>query len=105
MAKWMHDGTLLEVDKIEAAWDANRQAVDAARERGDIFSVYLSGRHWYPSEALKFERTTLAAINYALAGIDPSHKFLFLLRKHGGLGGQTPANAVTRSITLPRSAP
>ena len=94
LVNWTQDGTLLEGSKVEAAWGVKRQTVDAARRRGEIFSVWVKGMHWYPSEALKLERPALAKINGALGDIDPSSKLLFLLRKHGALGGRTPADAV-----------
>jgi hypothetical protein len=91
---WTQDGTLVDGGKIEQAWGVRRQTVDAARERGEIFSIWVKNKHWYPGEALHFERSDLAAINQALGDIDPSSKLLFLLRQHGGLGGRTPAEAV-----------
>ena len=94
LVNWTQDGTLVLGGMVETAWCVKRQTVDAARERGEIFSIWVKGIHWYPSEALKFERSSLAAINRALGNIDPSSKLLFLLRKHGALGGQTPADAV-----------
>lgn len=94
LVNWTQDGTLVWGVTVETAWGVKRQSVDAARERGEIFSVWVKGKHWYPSEALKVERSALAAINRALGNADPSSKLLFLLRKHGALGGQTPADAV-----------
>ena len=94
LVSWTQDGTLVEGSKVEAAWGVKRQTVDAARERGEIFSVWVKGKHWYPGEALKLERGTLAAINRALGDVDPSSKLLFLLRQHGALGGHAPADAV-----------
>jgi hypothetical protein len=46
------------------------------------------------SEALKLERSALKAINNALGDADPSSKLLFLLKHHGALSGQAPADAV-----------
>ncbi|HEX8611616.1 MAG TPA: hypothetical protein VF800_10050 [Telluria sp.] len=94
LVSWTQDGTLVAGGEVEAAWGVKRQTVDAARQRGEIFSVWVKGKHWYPGDALKFERPTLAKINAALGPTDPSSKLLFLLRKHGALGGQTPADAV-----------
>ena len=94
LVSWTQDGTLVEGSKVEAAWGVKRQTVDAARERGEIFSVWVKGKHWYSSEALKLERGALAAINRALGDVDPSSKLLFLLRQHGALDGYTPADAV-----------
>lgn len=91
---WTNDGTLVTGSVIENAWGLKRQAVDAARQRGEIFSVWVKGQHWYPQEALKFKRGDLAEINRSLGDSDPSSKLLFLLRKHGALGGKTAADAV-----------
>ncbi|MYM92667.1 response regulator [Duganella vulcania] len=94
LVKWTEDGTLLDGSKIQQAWGVTRQAVDAARERGEVFSIWAKRQHWYPAEALKFKREDLAAITRALGDIDPSSKLLFLLHKHGAVGGVTPAEAV-----------
>jgi hypothetical protein len=91
---WTQDGTLVSGNAVETAWNVRRQTVDAARERGEIFSVWVKGKHWYPSEALKLERSALKMINQALGDADPSSKLLFLLREHGALRGKTPADAV-----------
>ena len=48
----------------------------------------------YLRDRTRMERPALAKINGALGDIDPSSKLLFLLRKHGALGGRTPADAV-----------
>lgn len=39
LVNWTQDGTLVEGGKVEAARGVKRQTVDAARERGEIFSV------------------------------------------------------------------
>lgn len=94
LVAWTQDGTLVDGGKIEQAWGVRRQTVDAARERGEIFSIWVKNKHWYPGEALHFERSELAAISRTLGDIDPSSKLLFLLRQHGALGGRTAADAV-----------
>ena len=94
LVSWTQDGTLVSGSAVETAWNVRRQTVDAARERGEIFSVWVKGKHWYPGEALKLERSALKAINNALGDADPSGKLLFLLKHHGALSGQTPADAV-----------
>lgn len=93
LVKWTQDGTLLPVSAVEEAWGIKRQSVDAARARNEIFSVYVRGQHWYPAEALKFDRASLARVMNALGEQAPTAKLLFLLRKHGALGGKTPAEA------------
>jgi hypothetical protein len=94
LVAWTQDGTLVDGGQIEKAWGVKRQTVDAARERGEIFSIWVKNKHWYPREALHLKRSELAEINCALDDIDPSSKLLFLLRQHGALGGRTAADAV-----------
>lgn len=94
LVSWTQDGTLVDSGKVKAAWGVTRQSVNAACERGEILSVWVKGQHWYPSEALKLERSALAEINRARGDVDPSSKLLFLLREHGSLGGNTAAAAV-----------
>ena len=53
LVKWTQDATLVPVSAVASAWGIKRQSVDAARERNEIFSVYVRGQHWYPAEALK----------------------------------------------------
>lgn len=93
LVTWTHDGTLVAGTDVCKAWDIKRQTLDAARARGEVFSLWVKGQHWYPAEMLKFERPTFARIHAALGDIDPSGKLLFLLHRHGALGGRTPADA------------
>jgi hypothetical protein len=96
LVKWTKDGTLIDGKPLADAWDITRQGLDKARERGEIFSVRVKGRHYYSTEAVHFKRNDLAEINRALGDIDPASKLIFLRRKHGALGGRTPADAVEK---------
>jgi hypothetical protein len=96
LLNWINSGQLVEGRVLEQAWGLTRQALDAARGRRELFSLWIKGQHWYPRAALDFERGALAEVNRALGDADPSSKFLFLMRKHGALGGQRPADAVER---------
>lgn len=93
LVKWTRDGTLVPVSAVESAWGIKRQSVDAARERNEIFSVYVKGQHWYPAEALKFERPSLAKVLRSLGDQSATSKLMFLTKRHGGLGDRTPADA------------
>lgn len=94
LVKWTQDGTLVPVSAVESAWGIKRQSVDAARERNEIFSVHVRGQHWYPAEALKFDRASLAKVLRCLGDQSATSKLIFLKRRHGGLGVRTPAEAV-----------
>jgi hypothetical protein len=87
--------SLLGISLCLLAWGLTRQGVDAALDRGEIFSIWVKGQHWYPSEALEFSRKDMQAINHALGDTAPSSKLLFLLHKHGAVGGMTAADAVS----------
>jgi hypothetical protein len=93
VVKWTQDGTLLPVSAVEAAWGIKRQSVDATRARNEIFSVYVRGQHWYSAESLKFDRASLAQVLRELGDQSATSKLMFFLRRHGGLGGRTPAEA------------
>jgi len=98
LVSWTQDGTLVPVSEVESTWGIKRQSVDAARERKEIFSVFVRGQHWYPAEALKFDRESIAAVVRALGDEHASSKLVFLLRRHGELGGRTPAEAVEQGM-------
>lgn len=98
LVKWTQDGTLVPVAALENAWGIKRQSIDAARERREIFSVFVRGQHWYPAEALKFDRAALTAVVKALGDESASSRLMFLLRRHGALGGRTPAEAVEQGM-------
>ena len=94
LVKWTQDGTLVPVSAVASAWGIKRQSVDAARERNEIFSVYVRGQHWYPAEALKFDRASLTTVLRCLGDQSATSKLMFLTKRHGGLGDRTPADAM-----------
>lgn len=98
LINWTRDGTLVPADTVAQNWGVSPHTVDAARERGEIFSLWLSGAHWYPREALRYERPVLSAICHALGDVDSSSKLLFLLRTHGALGGKTVNQAIENGM-------
>lgn len=93
LVEWTRDGTLLDSSTLANSWGVTRQALDAARNRREVFSLWVKGQHWYPSELLKFERTVFIRINASLGDLDATSKLMFLLHKHGALKGRTPAEA------------
>lgn len=96
LRKWSEDGTLVEGRRLQDTWGITRQALDKARERGEIFSFRIGGQHFYPSEALHLTREHLARILEALGPASAASKLIFLRRRHGTLGGATPAEAIEK---------
>ena len=96
LRKWSEDGTLIEGKRLQDVWGITRQALDKARERGEIFSFRIGGQHFYPSEALHLTREHLARIIAALGPASAASKLIFLRRQHGALGAATPAEAIEK---------
>lgn len=93
---WTQDKTLIDGKRLQEIWGITRQGLDKARERGDIFSIRVGAQHFYPAEAAHFTRADLSEIVQALGEASPASKLMFLKRKHGALGGCTPAEAVEK---------
>lgn len=98
LVRWTQDGHLIDGKSLSAAWSISRQALDKARERGDIFSIKVGGQHYYPAEVLKLTRADIADINRRLDGVDACSKMIFLMRTHGALTGLTPARAIEQGM-------
>ena len=96
LRKWSEDGTLVEGKRLQDAWGITRQALDKARERGEIFSFRIGGQHFYPAEALHLTREHLGQIIAALGPASAASKLIFLRRQHGSLGACTPAEAIEK---------
>lgn len=98
LVQWTKDGTLVEGKHLYEAWGITRQALDKARERGDIFSIRVGGQHYYPIEAEQFSRADLAQVTRALGDISSGSKLIFLKRKHGALGDRTASEAIEHGM-------
>jgi len=96
LRRWSEDGTLIEGKRVQDVWGITRQALDKARERGEIFSFRIGGQHFYPAEALHLTREHLVRIIAALGEGSAASKLMFLRRRHGTLGGCTPAEAIEK---------
>lgn len=94
LVRWIEDGVLVEVRALQDGWQITREDVEGAERRGELFSLWIRNQSWYPSAFLDFTPSELARITRALGDADPADKLLFLLHKHGGLGGKRPADAM-----------
>lgn len=96
LRKWSEDGTLVEGRRLQDTWGITRQALDKARERGEIFSFRIGGQHFYPAEALHLTREHLGQVIAALGEASAARKLIFLRRQHGALGGCSVAEAIEK---------
>lgn len=93
VARWIEDGTLMASAEFAQAWGISRQALDQAVERGELFSMKLGNKRFYPHELLRLDRPTVARVCKALGDASAAEKLVFWLRRHGGLGGVSAVDA------------
>lgn len=94
LRRWTEDGTLLLAELFAERWGTTPGALAAAEENDEVFAVRVDGQRYYLAELLEIGRADGSAICRALAGLDAASKMIFLLRRHGGLGGKTVVEAV-----------
>ena len=93
VARWIEEGTLMASAEFAQAWGMSRQALDQAVERGELFSMKLGNKRFYPRELLRLDRPTVARVCKALGEASAAEKLVFWLRQHGGLGGVSAVDA------------
>jgi len=96
--RWTRDGTLLSSTEFAPRWGVTRQALEQAVERGELFSLKVGNRRYYPSVFLSLTRPLVAEITRTLGSADADEKLIFMLRTHGGLGGRSIAEAVSAGM-------
>lgn len=100
--QWVKDGLVVPADRLAQAWGLTRQALAPAADRGEIFSVKVGNRLYYPQAFLALDREAVAAICRALGSLSPSEKLMFWLREHGSLGGKRVDVALESGVALTR---
>jgi uncharacterized protein (DUF433 family) len=93
---WMHDGTLLSAADYAAHGGVEPGALQLLEGRGELFALEVDGGRWYPAELLKLSAEDAAALCKELAGEEAARQLIFVMRKHGALGGQTVAETIGR---------
>lgn len=105
VASMVRQGSLIKGETLADAWGITRQALDKARERGELFSVRMGRQHYYPVAALCFLRRDFESINRSFhPDIAAGTKLIFFNRKHGSLGGKTVAESADRLTDILRLA-
>ena len=98
--QWVKDGLVVPADRLAQAWGLTRQALAPAADRGEIFSVKVGNRLYYPQAFLALDRETVATICRALGALSSSEKLMFWLREHGSLAGKRVDAAMESGVTL-----
>ncbi len=93
--EWISSGLLVGSKELASAWgNRSRQSLDQASDRGELFSLKVAGKLWYPAVFMHLSADSVKAICLALKDVDPVSKVIFWSRGHGALGGKTLAQAI-----------
>ncbi len=87
--RWIAEGLLVGSTDMGAAWGRSRQALEQAVDRGELFSLKIANRRWYPAVFARLDPDTVKTVCTLLHDVDPVSQFIFWERTHGSLGGRT----------------
>lgn len=100
--QWVRDGTLVEAKRLAQSWGLTTQALGVAAKRGEVCTLKVANKLYYPGVFVSLEREPVAEICRALGRLTPSEKMIFWTRAHGGLAGKTAQEALEAHIALDR---
>jgi hypothetical protein len=98
-AGWIQDGLLVGSVAFGLSWSRTRQALEQACDRGELFSLKIGNKRWYPASFMGLPAEDVKAVCMLLRGVDPVSQFIFWERKHGSLAGQTLPQALQAGKT------
>lgn len=94
--RWIADGIVLSANDYAARRGISSAVLPALEASGAVFSLRIDGARWYPAELLSLSPDEATQMCRVLAGEDETRQFVFLMRVHGALAGQTVATAVAQ---------
>lgn len=98
-AGWIQGGLLVGSVAFGLSWSRTRQALEQACGRGELFSLKIGNKRWYPASLMDLTVEDVKAVCLLLRGVDPVSQFIFWERKHGSLAGQTLPQALQAGKT------
>ncbi len=98
-AGWIQGGLLVGSVAFGLSWSRTRQALEQACGRGELFSLKIGNKRWYPASLMDLTVEDVKAVCLLLRGVDPVSQFIFWERKHGSLAGQTLPKALQAGKT------
>jgi len=98
-ASWIQAGLLVGSAAFGLSWSRTRQALEQACDRGELFSLKIGNKRWYPASLMNLTVEDVKSVCLLLRGVDPVSQFIFWERKHGSLAGQTLPQALQAGKT------
>lgn len=102
LEKWTMDGTLIPLSAAVQAGRLGVHEIASAVQRGELFEVWVANLPYIPAALVELSQEQSTEICFSLDGQSASSKLSFLLKCHGGLGGQTIAEALRSDVPLSR---
>jgi hypothetical protein len=93
---WITSGEVVPAKALADRWGLTPQALGAAEKRGEVFSLVVKRRRYFPREFLELERADVAQVVRALEDSTPEEKLVFWKRPHGSLGARTAFELLAR---------
>jgi hypothetical protein len=92
--EWIRSGLVVPAAQLAQAWGLTPQALGPAAERGELVSIKIKGKRYYPTPFTELDRESVLTITRLLSPLPASEQFIFWMRPHGALGGQTAAQCL-----------
>lgn len=99
--EWISRGMLVSGSALATAWGRRkRQALDRARQRHELVSLKISGKHYYPAAFLALPPDSVGIICKLLEDVDPVSQVIFWAQTHGAIGGKTLKEALASGASV-----
>lgn len=95
----MATGEVVPASAVAAKWRVATRSVGDAARRGELSSIVISRRRYYPREFVELDLEVVKAVSKALGPLSPESALMFWKRPHGALGGRTPTT-VLRDVAV-----
>ncbi|MCP5285413.1 MAG: hypothetical protein H6933_10980 [Burkholderiaceae bacterium] len=92
---WVRDEVVLPAAVFAKRRSVRERDLVQLTAKGALFSVAVDGAEHYPAALLELSQNDVVALCQALSWSDSSGKLIFLMRRHGALGGQTVSEAIS----------
>ena len=92
--RWVDTREVVPASAIASKWRVTTRSVGEAARRGELSSIVISRRRYFPREFLELDCAVVRAVSLALRPESPESAITFWKRAHGSLGGKTPTTVL-----------
>lgn len=92
--RWVDTGEVVPASAIASKWRVTTRFVGGVARQGELSSIVISRRRYYPREFVDLDLDVARAVSRALRPVSPESALMFWKRAHGSLGGKTPTSVL-----------